>query len=615
MSQADPNGIDKELVATKSWDTQVVARLMGWARPHRREFVVSFLILVGLFLVELAGPYVWRLVLDGPVADVGTGTVDAESALTTLFGLGGLYAGLAIAQAVLSYFEVSQLAKTGERVVHDLRTTLFNHLQRQDLDYFDRRATGSIVTRLSSDVKNLSELFTSGLVVLLFDVIKIVVLIGVLFWIHTELAIVVTVLTPVLIAISILFRGGARRGFRLVRAHLSKLNGYLQEVLSGVRMVQMFHREERVSKRFAEHLDGYLTANLRTLLLFSLFFPAISLTVFAIQIAVLRVSGSELIRGELEIGVFYQFWFYLALLVSPIRELGERYNVLQAALASAERVFQVLDTEPQVKAEPGARDAGELRGAAESGDALIAFEHVDFHYNEGTPVLQDVSFDLPEGETIAVVGPTGAGKSTIVNLLLRFHDPTAGRVRFAGTDLRELDPQSLRRQCGLVLQEEFLFEGTVRENLALGRPEVTDAALERALEMACAQDLVARMADGLDTRLGERGQELSKGERQLLSIARALAADPRLVILDEATASIDSETEARIEEATRNLLSGRSSLVIAHRLSTIQSADRILVLHHGRVRESGTHRELLEAGGLYARLYELQFAEDDGASA
>jgi len=614
MSQADPNGIDKELVATKSWDSQVVARLLGWARPHRREFVLSFVILVGLFLVELAGPYVWRLVLDGPVAGVGAGTVDSESAFTSLARLGGLYAVLALAQAVLSYFEVAQLARTGERVIHDLRTALFDHLQKQDLDYFDRRATGSIVTRLTSDVKNLSELFTSGLVVLLFDVIKIVVLIGVLFWIHTELALVVTVLTPVLIAISILFRGGARRGFRLVRAHLSKLNGYLQEVLSGVRMVQMFHREERVSKRFAEHLDGYLTANLRTLLLFSLFFPAISLTVFAIQIAVLRVSGSELIRGELEIGVFYQFWFYLALLVSPIRELGERYNVLQAALASAERVFQVLDTEPEVRAGPGARDAGDLRGDGDASDALISFEHVDFHYNEGTPVLQDVSFQLPEGETIAVVGPTGAGKSTIVNLLLRFHDSTAGHVRFAGVDLRELDPQSLRRQCGLVLQEEFLFEGTVRENLALGRPGVTDAALDRALEMACAKDLVARMADGLDTRLGERGQELSKGERQLLSIARALAADPRLVILDEATASIDSETEARIEEATRNLISGRSSLVIAHRLSTIQSADRILVLHHGRVRESGTHRELLEAGGLYARLYELQFADDAGAS-
>lgn len=603
MSQPDHHD---ELVATKAWDSRLLWRLLSWARPHRKHFLFSAAILVALFAVALTGPYLWRLALDGPVKEMGEGGTDRQGALEHLYVLAAAYAGLVAAHAVLSYFEVAQLARTGQLIIHDLRSALFAHIQTLDLSFVDERPTGSLVTRVTSDVENLSELFTSGLLVLFFDVFKILTLVALLFWVNQELALVVAALTPVLVIVSLLFRGGARRGFREVRAHLARLNGYLQEVLSGVRVVQVFRREARVSQRFDALLEPYLAANLKTIKLFALFFPAISLTVFAIQAAALKVGGTQLLGGELEFGAFYQFWIYLSMLVSPIRELGERYNVLQAAFASAERVFAILDSEPTVRAEP----EHSTKASARSSPDLVRFEDVRFSYIEGTEILRGVSFSIPQGHTVAIVGPTGAGKSTIVNLLQRFHDPSAGRVLFNGEDLRAMDPRELRAACGLVLQDEFLFEGSVHENLVMGRSEVSEESLERALDMSYARDLTERLPDGLDEVLHERASQLSTGERQLLTIARALAGDPRLVILDEATSSVDSATEAKIEEATRNLLEGRSALVIAHRLSTIERADQILVLHRGEVREAGTHAELLRRGGLYARLYELQFSEE-----
>ncbi len=604
---SDQDTLDDELIRTKAWDSKLLWRLMGWARPHRLHFLLSAAILVALFAVALAGPYIWRLALDGPVREITEGGTDRKGALEHLYVLAAVYGLLVVAHGFLSYFEVAQLARTGQLVIHDLRSKLFAHIQSLDLSFVDERPTGSLVTRVTTDVENLSELFTSGLLVLFFDLFKILALVAILFWINLDLALVVASLTPVLIIVSMLFRGGARRGFREVRAHLARLNGYLQEVLSGVRVVQVFHREQRVSRRFNSLLQPYLQANLKTLLLFSLFFPAISLTVFAIQGTALKVGGGQLITGELEFGAFYQFWIYLAMLVNPIRELGERYNVLQAAFASAERVFAIFDTRPSISKQ------SEFAAAVSETpiEHLVSFEHVSFAYIENTPVLDDVCFKIPRGHTVAIVGPTGAGKSTIVNLLQRFRDPDAGRLIFDGHDLRGLDPRELRSACGLVLQDEFLFEGSVRENLVMGREAVTEQSLQRALDMSHARDVIERLPNGLEEVLHERASQLSTGERQLLTIARALAGDPKLVILDEATSSVDSATEARIEAATRNLLAGRSALVIAHRLSTIERANHILVLHRGEIRESGTHEELLLLGGLYARLYDLQFTEAD----
>ena len=602
-----------EIIATKAWDSAVVRRLGGYARPHLRLFLTSALVLIGVFAMQMASPWILTRAIDGPVraaqeARVVAGDTFESGPYIVELGWWALaYVGVIAVAAVFRYFEVAQLARTGQVVIHDLRSQLFAQIQRLDLAWFDRRPTGALVTRVTSDIENLNELFTSGLIVLLFDLVKIVVVLGFLFWVSPPLALLVLALSPVLIGVSMIFRGGARSAHREVRAKLARLNGYLQEVLSGIRVVQVFRREERVSSRFSDHLADYLQANLRTILLFALFFPILALVVTAIQGSILWRGGGAISSGSLSPGEFLLFWFWLQLFVGPIRQLGERYNILQSAFASAERIFDILDREPSV-APPAAAIALPVpfRGH-------VRFEGVGFAYGRGPSVLDDLSFEIPPGHTVALVGATGAGKSTIVNLLLRFYDPREGRITVDGVDLAEVDLAAYREELGIVLQEDYLFTGTVRQNLTLGRARATDESIARALTAASAEPIVARLPGGLDAPVAERGVTLSTGERELLSIARALAASPALVILDEATSSVDSTTEAKIEEATHRLLQERSALVVAHRLSTVRRADRILVMHRGRLREEGTHDELLRHHGIYARLHAMQFQHADDA--
>ncbi len=615
-SGAQPGHEDEHVVATKAWDWAVLRRLMTYARPHRSKFVVSFAVLLLLFGVQLAGPWMLRNAIDGPVAAAeearealvqssAEATLDAEPYLIQLAWWAAAYLGIILVGAVLRYFEVAQLARTGQHVIHDLRSQLFAHIEKLELAFFDRNPTGSLVTRVTGDIENLNELFTSGLVVLLFDLIKVAVVLVLLYWVSPTLALLVTILTPLLIGTSIVFRGGARRAHRRVRARLSTLNGYLQEVLSGMRVVQVFRREAQVSNKFGAHLHDYLQANFKTIFLFALFYPIISWFTVVIQASILWRAGTPLYAEELSFGKFILFWFWLQLFIAPIRELGERYNVLQSAFASAERIFDILDTKPTVST------PAQPRALPEPYRAHIRFENITFRYGNGDPVVKKIDFEIPAGKTVALVGATGAGKSTLVSLLLRYYDPSEGRVTVDGVDLRELNLEGYRQCLGLVLQEDFLFTGSVRDNLVLGRDGVSDASLALALQTSAADELIGRLENGLDTEVAERGATLSTGERELIAIARALAGNPRLVILDEATASVDSATEAKIEAATHRLLQERSALVVAHRLSTVRRADKILVMHKGEIRESGTHKELLKQGGIYARLYAMQFRDHD----
>ena len=576
---------------TPGYDARILRRLLGYLRPYRGHTLAAVLLLLTQSGLALIGPRLTEHALDVAIPR-------ADRGLLTL--LAGLYLGTLLAEFVVEYGGTLLTTLVGQRVMYDLRMEIFTRLQRLSIAFFDRNPVGRLMTRVTSDVETLNELFSSGVVTLFGDVFTLLAIMGMMLAIDWRLALVTFSVIPLVWLTAAVFRRRVREAFRDIRLRLARLNAYLQERLTGMRVVQLFGREDASAGRFAELNRDHLAAHLRSITVYAVFFPMVELLTSIAMALLLWYGGLRVLDGTLTVGVLAAFIQYTRRFFQPLQDLSEKVNLLQSAMASSERVFALLD-EPVTVREPATprQLARPVRGE-------VRFEGVWFRYSpEGPWVLRDITFAASPGRTIALVGHTGAGKTTIVSLLLRFYDPERGRITVDGVDIRELPTANLRSLIGFVQQDLFLFTGDILHNLTLDAPITADQAHEAARRVG-ADRFIERLPQTYAHRLGERGRNLSVGERQLLSFARALALDPAILVLDEATSSVDAEAEAQIQAAIAELMAGRTSLVVAHRLSTILHADEILVMHHGEIRERGSHRDLLAAGGLYQRLYQLQ---------
>lgn len=590
---SDAARFHEEEALGKSYDAHLLRRLLRYLRPHRAKVVLAVALLFVAAGLELVGPWLTKLALDRaiPQGDVGFLTV-----LVTA------YAASLVLAFVLEYAQVLLTTWLGQRVMYELRVEVFAHLQRLSVRFFDRNPVGRLMTRVTNDVEVLNELFSSGVVTVFGDLFTLLFIVGAMLLLDWRLALVTFAVLPFVAAAAFVFRGLIRQAYRDIRIRLARINAYLQERLGGMRTTQLFGREEDAFGRFREINRDHLDANLRSITFYALFFPVIEVFTAIALALILWYGGGEILQGAMTIGTLAAALQYARRFFRPIQDLSEKYNLLQGAMASSERIFELLDTPPEIRDDP------EPLHLPRPSCGEVEFRDVWFRYDEGGEwILRGVSFRVGPGERFAIVGATGAGKSTIINLLMRFYEAERGEILFDGVPIRRVPVAELRERIGLVLQDVFLFSEGVEFNIRLGRGDIGEERVREAARRIGADALIRRLPAGYDQPLGERGASLSVGERQLISFARALAFDPRVLVLDEATSSVDSELEARIEHALDELMQDRTSLVIAHRISTVQSADRILVLHAGQVRERGTHAELLAQGGLYARLYELQF--------
>jgi ATP-binding cassette subfamily B protein len=604
-------------------------RLLAYLRPYRWHVAAAIGILIAASGLALVGPWLTKIAIDEafPSGD-----------LRLLGILAAIYVGSLLVAAAFEYARTLLTTWIGQRVMEDLRGQVFGHLQRLELAFFDRNPVGRLMTRVTSDVEALNEMFTSGVVTIFGDVFTIGAIVTAMLILDWQLALVTFTVLPLVFASAWLFRTRVRRAYRDIRLRLARINAFLQERITGMSVTQLFRQEESTFDRFDEINRDHLSAHLKSITYYALFFPTVEILAAVAMALIIWYGGSESLRGAMTVGTIAAFLQYARRFFRPIQDLSEKYNILQSAMASSERVFKLLDREPHpVESEPAVEATVLVGPGAESDDdggvpvvpargGRIEFRDVWFRYgemeadappvdaDEADWVLEDVTFAVEPGQRVAIVGATGAGKSTLINLLMRFYRPQRGAILLDSTDISTVPASEVRRRIGLVLQDVYLFSDTVSRNIHLGRPEVTEERVRESARRVGVAQYVDRLPGGFEQRLGERGSNLSAGERQLLSFARALAGDPDLLILDEATSAVDSEIEARIERALEELMLGRTSLVIAHRLSTIRNADRILVMHHGEIRETGTHEELLGLGGLYTRLHRLQFAGSPSAA-
>lgn len=600
MTPRRPTSTASEEVVGKAYDHQLAKRLLQHLRPHRWAAGLAVLLLLCNSLLQLAGPWITKIAIDDHIA---------QRDLQGLGQLAWLYLLVVVGGFTMQYGQFYLMQSVGQKIMLELRLRLLRHTQRQELAFFDRNPVGTLMTRITGDVQTLHELFTSGLVAIFGDLLTLIGIVIAMMLLDWRLAIVANIVLPILIVLSAGFRSRVRATYRTTRARVAAINAYLQEHITGMRVVQLFGREKTSAAEYDEKNRAHRDVLLKTISYYAVFFPAIELVSACATAMIIYYGGQRILpngwmagTSPLELGVLVAFLQYAERFFRPISDLSEKYNTFQAAMASSERIFHLLDRVPEIRSGVAATTLVRARGD-------VVFENVSFSYNPKEPVLRHLSFEIQAGERMALVGATGAGKTSILSILTRLYEIQQGRILLDGHDIRSLQLEDLRRQVGVVLQDAFLFAGSLEHNIRLGRGDIDAAQVREAARLVHADEFIQKLDGGYNYEVHERGSGLSLGQRQLISLARVMAFDPAILVLDEATSSIDTETEVKIQDALHRVMEGRTCLVVAHRLSTIQDCDRILVMHKGELRESGTHAELLRLKGIYARLYDLQFRE------
>jgi ATP-binding cassette subfamily B protein len=649
-----------EEVLGKAYDSRLMRRLLGYLHPYKVQVVIALTAIILKAFCDVLGPYLTKTAIDKYLSrSAGSGNSFLDPILSTkpLVGIaqvGAMYLGLLLASFVFEFLQTYFMQWTGQKAMFDLRAEIFRHLQRMHVAFFDKNPVGRLVTRTTTDVDALNEMFTAGVVSIFEDIFVLAGILGIMLYMDWKLALVTFSVLPFIFIGTKIFRDKVRDSYRRIRVAIAKINSYLQEHVTGIVVLQLFNREKKAFKKFEKVNEQHMDAFKDAIMAHAVYYPVVEI-LSALAIAmVVWVGGSQILKHPvliprfplgsipdasqaaalltnprlkilapgLMIGVLVAFMQYAQRFFRPIQDLSEKYNILQSAMASAERIFKLLDTKPEIVTPAVAKTP--------QGPGRIEFDHVWFAYRKvekeeekkaGGPtalregewdwVLRDVSFTLEPGETVAIVGHTGAGKTTLISLLMRFYDVQRGAIRIDGVDIREMELNDLRRRFGVVLQDPFLFTGTIEDNIRLGSSWIKDEAVVEAAEEVNVADFIRSLPDGFKSKMRERGSTLSTGQKQLISFARALAHNPKILILDEATSSVDTETEFRVREALTKMVEGRTSLVIAHRLSTVQRADKIVVMHKSKVREMGTHQQLLAQRGIYYKLYQLQYKDQE----
>jgi len=581
-------------------DFNLWRRILGYAVHYWQGVALAVFLSFAVIGSSLLLPYLVRLGVDNYIINVEITVSERFSGLTILAVIFGV---AVIVGFIGNYFQVTVLEWTGQNIMHRLRQHIYIHMLGLDLAFFNENPSGKLVTRLTNDVQNMHEMFTSVIVTLFNDVIRIIGILVLLYWLNWRLAVLMTLLLPVILVATLWFSKIARNVYREIRTNLAKINAYLQEAVSGISLIQLYQREKDTERSFVNLNQAYFASTLQQIKIFGIFMPVLDILASTATAISIWYGGILILRGEMTIGILVAFLSYMRLFFQPLRELSQKYSIVQSAMASAERIFQLLDTRSGLPVLPEPLGPQAVSGTLE-------FSNVTFGYDPDKPVIHNLSMKVAPGETVAIVGATGSGKSTLINLLERMYDPDSGRILLDGHDLRELDPQWLRNTVGLVMQEVYLVPGTIKENILLDSG-MEEQGLTAILQLAQLDELIGRLPQGIHTKIGEGNLELSAGERQLLALARVMVRDPEILVLDEATANVDSETEILVERAIDATLSHRTSIVIAHRLSTIRRADRIIFMDSGQIVEEGAHEKLMADRGFYHRLQNLQYIEWD----